>query len=625
MRSIHHFFIHIVVGSTLLPAFLYAQQEEKIAPTQPLLVVEQIYETPEFLPLIDLEQAKVTLQDLATSLQKMQVDYKQVDDKRNYLEARFGEMTSSIETTIDATEKNKVLIGDTLTRISLLEANVNNLKEELKKLKRDLGTVREQVTSYLLFLYQSYQGFYGTTDTFSVWKQFLWWRQADVWLTAQQFAEMLTKSLERQLEEIKIRQATYIRKSKELNTAKIGYYQAAKLLQKDLKRLEEQKQYLYAQLRALQTDKATLDQQAAAMRRSQEDLASELSKVKKMTLESQWSTSAQVALLLKLPDRSVGRNYFTRPILPPKYIATTYGEVISNPLDEQKRIADYMRFELPQGELIYASAPWLVHSVAAGEFTSASQVVILHKQWLVTVYTPLEEIFVQPGDVVRRGQVIWTTGGQPGTKWAWPQSTVPHLDFYVFFNAESKNPYEYLDLSVMSKDIVPEEWQQKRLDDLYAREVPLQDFSSLKGETVPERRDSFLRRYAYGAYADAALRYDAAEGQWVDPLLGICVGFAETWFKNFKTANNIGNVGNNDRGDVVEFVSPLVGARALYSVLNNQYLWWYHTLNELSRFGNSDGFIYASSPYNRQRNVMRCLSSIYGYAIPEDFPFRRPK
>lgn len=625
MRRIQGLCIYIIVGSIVLPTFLHAQQEEKADPTQPLLVVEQIYETPEFLPLIDLEQAKVTLQDLATSLQKMQVDYKQVDDKRNYLEARFGEMTSSIETTIDATEKNKVLIGDTLTRISLLETNVNNLKEELKKLKRDLGTAREQVTSYLLFLYQSYQWFYGTTDTFSVWKQFLWWRQVDVWLTAQQFAEMLTKSLERQLEEIKIRQATYIRKSKELNTAKIGYYQAAKLLQKDLKRLEEQKQYLYAQLRALQTDKATLDQQAAAMRRSQEDLASELVKVKKMTLESQWSTSAQVALLLKLPDRSVGRNYFTRPILPPKYIATTYGDVVSNPLDEQKKTADYMRFELPQGELIYASAPWLVHSVAAGEFTSASQVVILHKQWLVTLYTPLEEIFVQPGDVVRRGQVIWTTGGQPGTKWAWPQSTVPHLDFYVFFNAESKNPYEYLDLSVMTKDVVPEEWQQKRLDDLYAREVPLQDFSSLKGETVPERRDSFLRRYAYGAYADAALWYDAAEWQWVDPLLGICVGFAETWFKNFKTANNIGNVGNNDRGDVVEFVSPLVGARALYSVLNNQYLWWYHTLNELSRFGNSDWFIYASSPYNRQRNVMRCLSSIYGYAIPEDFPFRRPK
>lgn len=603
---------------------MIAQQDENIS-WSPTSLVEQIYETPEFLPLIDLEQAKMTLQDLATSLQKMQVDYTQVDEKRTYLEERFGEMTSSIEVTIDATEKNKELVKDTLTTISLLENNIQSLKTELKKLKSDLNLSREQVTSYLLFLYQSYQWFYGTTDTFSVWKQFLGGKEVDVGITAQQFAEMLAQSLERQLEEIKIRQWAYIRKSKQLNTAKIGYYQAAKSLQKDLKRLEEQKQYLYAQLRALQTDKATLDQKAAALRRHQEEIASQVNKVKKMTLESQWSTSTQVALLLKLPDRPVGRNYFTWPVLPPKYISTHYGDIIDSDFDEKKVPADFVRFELPQWELIYAAAPGLVHSVADGELDSASQVVILHKQGLVTIYTPLEEIFVQPGDVVRRGQIIWTVWGQPWTKWAWPKSTVPHLDYYVFFNTESKNPYEYLDVSVMSKEQTPEQRQQKRLDDVYAREVPLQDFSNLEWSTIAERRDNFLRRYAYGPYADAGLWYDAAEGQWVDPLLGICVWFAETWFKNFKSPNNIGNVGNNDRGDVVEYVSPLVWARALYSVLNNQYLWWYHTLNELSRFGNSDGFIYASSPYNRQRNVMRCLSSIYGYAIPEDFPFRRPK
>lgn len=83
----------------------------------------------------------------------------------------------------------------------------------------------------------------------------------------------------------------------------------------------------------------------------------------------------------------------------------------------------------------------------------------------------------------------------------------------MFFNTESKNPYEYLDISVMTKEQTPEQWQQKRLDDLYAREVPLKDFSDLNGTTIAERRDSFLRRYAYGPYADAALRYDAAEGQ----------------------------------------------------------------------------------------------------------------
>jgi hypothetical protein len=32
--------------------------------------------------------------------------------------------------------------------------------------------------------------------------------------------------------------------------------------------------------------------------------------------------------------------------------------------------------------------------------------------------------------------------------------------------------------------------------------------------------------------------------------------------------------------------------------------------------------IYASSPINRQTNVLKCLSQIKGYYIPEDFPFR---
>ncbi|MDO4714619.1 MAG: hypothetical protein Q4B28_08570 [bacterium] len=56
--------------------------------------------------------------------------------------------------------------------------------------------------------------------------------------------------------------------------------------------------------------------------------------------------------------------------------------------------------------------------------------------------------------------------------------------------------------------------------------------------------------------------------------------------------------------------------------LNNQYLGGYHTIKQLSRYGNSDGKIYASSPINWQSNVQKCLSKIKGYYVPEDFPFR---
>ena len=56
--------------------------------------------------------------------------------------------------------------------------------------------------------------------------------------------------------------------------------------------------------------------------------------------------------------------------------------------------------------------------------------------------------------------------------------------------------------------------------------------------------------------------------------------------------------------------------------LNNKYLGNYHTIKQLSRYGNTDGKIYASSPINWQSNVQKCLSKIKGYYIPEDFPFR---
>ena len=78
----------------------------------------------------------------------------------------------------------------------------------------------------------------------------------------------------------------------------------------------------------------------------------------------------------------------------------------------------------------------------------------------------------------------------------------------------------------------------------------------------------------------------------------------------FASANNIGNVGNNDRGDRVDKESPLVGARAIYTTLNNGYLGGYNTIFELSGYGNKEGAIYASSEYNWQKNVSRCLSTI---------------
>ena len=104
---------------------------------------------------------------------------------------------------------------------------------------------------------------------------------------------------------------------------------------------------------------------------------------------------------------------------------------------------------------------------------------------------------VKEGDVVYRGQAIATVGGTPGTRGAGFGSDGAHIDFAVYINGMVEDPFEYLDLSVLDKAMLPEYRQQKYLDDLYMREVPIEEKKILPGKTIEERRDAFLQRYAW--------------------------------------------------------------------------------------------------------------------------------
>jgi hypothetical protein len=63
-------------------------------------------------------------------------------------------------------------------------------------------------------------------------------------------------------------------------------------------------------------------------------------------------------------------------------------------------------------------------------------------------------------------------------------------------------------------------------------------------------------------------------------------------------------------------------ASVIYAAFENKYLGGYPTLNKLSGYGNKDGAIYASSPINRQTNIVKCLTEIHGFRIPDDRPVR---
>ena len=89
------------------------------------------------------------------------------------------------------------------------------------------------------------------------------------------------------------------------------------------------------------------------------------------------------------------------------------------------------------------------------------------------------------------------------------------------------------------------------------------------------------------------------------------IGLSETTLGNhLKTPYNIGNVGNTDSGATITFSSAREGITWMAKTFNNKFLGQYTKVSQLSRWGNPDGLIYASSSSNWHDNTIRCLSAL---------------
>lgn len=133
----------------------------------------------------------------------------------------------------------------------------------------------------------------------------------------------------------------------------------------------------------------------------------------------------------------------------------------------------------------------------------------------------------------------------------------------------------------------------------------------------------------------AAYWLDASKIRTVENRYGIkewvilCITVAETsgWHRGY-WQGNIWNVGNNDRGDRVTFAFLETWLEKIWQTLNNRYLGSIQTLGCLSNGGScqardNNSHRYATSNGNWERNMVACLSKIYGTVDAKTFSVRR--
>lgn len=325
------------------------------------------------------------------------------------------------------------------------------------------------------------------------------------------------------------------------------------------------------------------------------------------------------------------RNILEWPVLPYYGISAYYKD--SGYKEEFWSTHDAIDIVVPQGTSVKAAADGYVVYMRRPTTNDYAFLAIKHADGYVTVYGHVNEILVDENDIVEKWQVIAKSWWEYGTNGAWLMTTGPHLHFELFKDKETNDPLEFLDVSYLPYDDIPDKYKYKFTQDFKDRKwyeytnakktTWWKRVFSVEGETEIERQRSFLSKYAHPSFSDWNMWVEEAIDWSIDPTFLMCIWLAETWlWWNMKTPFNVWNIGNTDSWATRTMQNARQWVYLMVATLNNRYLGKYTKMEQLSRYWNKDGSIYASSPDHWHNNIVKCLTHIKQEYIPDDYNFR---
>ncbi len=577
----------------------------------------------------DINNATSSVKDLKWSIDTITKELFALDEKQKieeWVSDQYKEMRDWIVEVIQSINKTTEKVSNIIQQIALYKKEIIKANEELKNSRLGSRNTKEQIKDFLNVIYKLDNKLYdndsGKIDTL---KLLINSDNVPRTLANDYAIQSMIIQLNNLIKNFDEEEQYQIENVQKFNSLKKQSQVKLREYQTDLEKLQQQKSYLIQFLGLYKSDKDqrkyTIAQLFESTKSVYDKIEESLNDIKKEIYK--WDINIDKKLKqLEEMDNNNSKYPVAWPLYPIYDIQSYFGD--SNFQKEHGFPQQWIQIKADQWTPVYAARDGIVYLVADNEEIWINRAMIVHTDGYVSVYEYLNRTTISIGDVVRRGQLIGYSWWEPGTRWAWFISKWPNLTFMVFKNWIAIDPFELLDASqVQDKSVLPEWYHIKYLRDKYARSIDITNLKIMEWNTVDERAHQFLALYGVGIYKYLQLWEDAVKGTNVDRDFVICVAFAEsTLGKYLSTENNIGNVGNDDSWNRVPMQSALWWARAIALTVNNRHLWHYHTINQLSRYGNSDGKIYASSPINWQTNVLKCLSQIKWFYIPEDYPFR---
>lgn len=546
-------------------------------------------------------------------------------EKNPELSTSYRQARSEIVRVISSIDAASERVSSSLRKLNHYQKQMKQLVVELQDAKNSSNKAKEYLSEYMTLLYKMQLKIYSqdwdkidnvrlfiNSDNFN--ETFVW----NDLLTAMtvQLSDLIDKS---NREEEKT--TSLLSKLWDL---KLAAQESIETYRTEIETLEQKKQYLLTFIQLYKNEQDVSNKFDMVFNNKEDVNKMVLTFLDDIVQKNYRENDGISEKIKKLQNVDPDQN--SAPIAWPIYPIEKILRYFNNPEFEKENGFKHkaIQIEAVQWTPVYAAKNWVVYYVA-NSIDSISWVLIVHQEWYVTLYEYMNQIVVKAWDEVQRGQLIWYSGWEPGTMGAWFASEWENLTFGVYKNWVAVDPLTILDLSVVTdrENVLPEEYRIKYLNDQLVRPIDVSDLKILTWDSVDERAQKFLNWYWVWVYRDLNFWESVVEWTNIDRDVVICIACAEsTLWHHLTTANNIWNVWNDDSWNRVNYSTPYWGARVIPLTLNNKYLWNYHTINQLSRYGNEDWKIYASSPINWQTNVQKCLSKIKWYTVPEDFPFR---
>lgn len=574
---------------------------------------------------INIQEAKLELEKMESNINTI-IDNLKVFDIKNKesTNQKYKEIRENIITTIDDMKKAKTITTKKLETIENYQKMISETNKDIKQGTKDIENTRENFEKFLIILQQNNNKYLNNKNNVDITKLINQSDNIADTLVEKKMIENITKELNWVMENLNTDQRKQLKILTKLNTLKQQNEQEIQkyyVMIKSLNKKEWELMYIIKLYEKWAIDKL----ETINVYQNRKEINNSILSLVKSITQKKYTVWFDIEKKLKELNTQYNKDKNIKhelwwPTYPIQEIEFYFKD--NNFYNEYNANNLWIQIIEKEQTPVYSANDGIIYAINEENSTN-KWILILHPDSYITTYIYLDKTTVIPWQIVKRWELIGFAGG----KITWKTNNTimkPNLNFWIFKDWISIDPFQIMDLSVIeNKKIIPSEYNIKYLNDKYIRTIDISEVSFLKGDSLEEREKNFLNSYGVGIYKDINFRNDVAKWTNIDKDVLICIGFSESTLGRYLSSqNNIGNVGNDDSGNRINYSSEKAWAKAIAYTLNNKYLWWYHTIKQLSRYWNAEWMIYASSDTNRQVNMIKCLSRIKGYYVPEDYPFR---